>query len=150
VLSWLDETPHQDGFPTDLWTTQRLAQLVPPALGHRPQRPHYLSTWLRARDFTRKKPRRVPAIGPRTPLPTVLRHDVAKGQALARRHDAYLVLLDEAGLLARCAPRSWARRGHPPQLPQALRQREKVSVAAALWLSPARDRLGLCYRTAPR
>ncbi len=43
--------------------------------------------------------------------------------------------------------RTWAPRGHTPSLMQKGKHREKVSVAAALWLSPRRDRLGLFYRT---
>jgi transposase len=43
--------------------------------------------------------------------------------------------------------RSWAPKGRPPVLLQKAGQREKVSVAAALWLSPTRDRLGLFGQT---
>ena len=43
--------------------------------------------------------------------------------------------------------RSWALRGQPPALPQKANHREKVSVAAALWLAPRRDRLGLAFQT---
>jgi transposase len=43
--------------------------------------------------------------------------------------------------------RSWAPKGEPPVLRQKAAHREKVSVAAALWLNPARDRLGLFTRT---
>jgi putative transposase len=43
--------------------------------------------------------------------------------------------------------RSWAPRGEPPVLRQKSGHREKVSVAAALWLTPMRDRLGLFTQT---
>jgi hypothetical protein len=43
--------------------------------------------------------------------------------------------------------RSWALRGHPPQQKHKAGHREKVSVAAALYLTPLRDRLGLAYQT---
>lgn len=43
--------------------------------------------------------------------------------------------------------RSWSPRGRPPTLEQKGNHREKVSVAAALWLAPRRDRLGLAYQT---
>ncbi len=56
--------------------------------------------------------------------------------------------MDESGLLmAPLVRRSWALRGHPPQQEQKAGHREKVSVAAALWLTPRRDRLGLAYQT---
>ena len=43
--------------------------------------------------------------------------------------------------------RSWACRGNPPRIKQKARQREKVSVAAALYLKPWRNRLELAYQT---
>jgi hypothetical protein len=75
---------------------------------------------------------------------------VAAHQKKARRQGAHLVLIDESGLLmAPLVRRSWAPRGHPPELPQSGAHRQKVSVAAALWLSPRRDQLGLYFRTLP-
>ena len=56
--------------------------------------------------------------------------------------------MDESGLLmAPLVRRSWSPRGRPPTIEQKANHREKVSVAAALWLTPGRDRLGLAYRT---
>ena len=56
--------------------------------------------------------------------------------------------MDESGLLmAPLVRRSWAPRGHPSVITQKAGHREKVSVAAALWLPPLRDRLGLAYQT---
>src|SRR5262249_45660034 len=53
-----------------------------------------------------------------------------------------------AGLLRRpLGRRRWAPRGQPPVMKQKARHREKVSVAAAIWLTPRRDRLGLAYQT---
>ena len=56
--------------------------------------------------------------------------------------------MDESGLLmVPLLRRSWAVRGRPPTLPHKAGHREKVSVAAALWLTPVRDRLALAYQT---
>lgn len=56
--------------------------------------------------------------------------------------------MDESGLLmAPLLRRSWALRGQRPRLEQKVGHREKVSVAAALWLPPLRDRLHLAYQT---
>ena len=58
------------------------------------------------------------------------------------------MFLDESGLLmAPLVRRSWAPRGQPPVLEQKAGHREKVSVAAGLWLTPQRDRLGLSVQT---
>lgn len=58
------------------------------------------------------------------------------------------MLIDESGLLlGPLLRRTWAPRGRTPTLPQRSRQRDKVSVAAALWLTPSRGRLGLSWQT---
>lgn len=49
--------------------------------------------------------------------------------------------------MAPLVKRTWALRGHRPQIHQQGKHREKVSLAAAFWLSPRRDRLGLIHRT---
>jgi putative transposase len=43
--------------------------------------------------------------------------------------------------------RSWSLKGRPPQSEEKAGHREKVSVAAALWLPPGRDRLALAFQT---
>jgi putative transposase len=66
----------------------------------------------------------------------------------ARRWKAHLILWDESGvLMAPLVRRSWSPRGRPPVLVQRGRHREKVSVAAGLWLPPTLDRVGLWSRT---
>jgi hypothetical protein len=56
--------------------------------------------------------------------------------------------MDGSGLLmAPLLRRSWSPRGQPPEVRQKANHREKVSVAAALYLTPARDRLALAYQT---
>jgi transposase len=59
VRRWLSEDPTAFGFPTSLWTCSRLAQLIEEEWGIR-LNPRYLTRWLRARDFTPQRPRRVP------------------------------------------------------------------------------------------
>src|SRR4051812_7805589 len=73
---------------------------------------------------------------------------LAAHQKKARRRGAYLMLLDESGLLmAPLVRRSWCVRGQPREIKQKANHREKVSVAAALYLTPLRDRLALAYQT---
>src|SRR5437764_524943 len=65
-----------------------------------------------------------------------------------RRRRACLLWLDESGLLMTpLLRRSWALRGQPSESHHKAGPREKVSVAAALWLTPRRDRLRLAYQT---
>jgi transposase len=59
-----------------------------------------------------------------------------------------LALIDESGLLmAPLVRRTWAPRGRTPVLRQRGKEREKVSVAAAVWLPPGGQRLGLYFQT---
>jgi hypothetical protein len=71
---------------------------------------------------------------------------LAPPQKKARRLNATLVFIDESGLLlAPVVRRSWAPRGQTPILYQRGRAREKVSIIAALTLSPRRHRTGLYF-----
>jgi transposase len=60
-------------------------------------------------------------------------------------------LIDESGfLLSPLVRRTLAPRGKTPILKTKARYREKVSITAALTLSPRRHRLGLYWRTHPK
>jgi transposase len=67
----------------------------------------------------------------------------------ARRQRAHLIFIDESGLLmAPLVRRTWGLRGHRPVLYQRGKEREKVSLSAALWWSPWKPpHLGLFYRS---
>src|SRR5262249_25793776 len=73
---------------------------------------------------------------------------LAEHHKKGRRQGAHIALIDESGvLMAPLARRTLAPRGQTPEMLQKSGTREKVSVAAAVWLSPARDRLGLYSHT---
>ncbi len=59
VLRWLQDSPTQFGFATELWTGPRLAELIEQEWDIR-LHPEYLPRWLRQRGFTPQKPQRVP------------------------------------------------------------------------------------------
>ena len=66
----------------------------------------------------------------------------------ARRQRATIVFLDQSGfLLNPLVRRTLAPKGQTPRLIIRGRHRQKVSVMAALSLSPRRARLGLLFRT---
>src|SRR6476469_3251734 len=98
-----------------------------------------------------------PAAAPARPSPArtgsnrrVVGLRLAAHQKKARRQHAHIALIDESGLLmAPLVRRTWAPRGQTPDFVQSGGRgpREKVSIAAALWLSPRRDRLGLYAKT---
>lgn len=147
VLRWLSESPLEYGFATDLWSAERLAELIQVAFAVH-FHPHYLSTWLRQRNFTPQKPQRIHREQDAAALARWLAADWPRIKQKARRRGACLLFLDESGLLmAPLLRRSWAPRGHPSESRHKAGHREKVSVAAVLWLSPERNRLGLGYQT---
>lgn len=147
VLRWLSESPTAYGFATDLWSAPRLVQLIEQAFGVH-FHPHYLSLWLRQRGCTPQKPRRVPREQDQEAIARWLEKDWPRIKQKARRRGACLLLMDESGLLmAPLLRRSWALRGHPPESKYKVDHREKVSVAAALWLPPSRDQLHLAHQT---
>jgi hypothetical protein len=56
--------------------------------------------------------------------------------------------MDESGLLmGPLLRRTWSPKGQTPAITQGGNHRQKVSVAAAVWLSPRRDHLGLYFHT---
>ena len=60
-------------------------------------------------------------------------------------------MIDESGfLLNPVVRRTWAQQGQTPVLPSWGRHRDKVSVIAALSVSPQRRRLGLFFHTDPQ
>ncbi|HET7425387.1 MAG TPA: IS630 family transposase [Gemmatimonadales bacterium] len=147
VLRWLSDSPTEYGFTTELWSAPRLAQLIEQEFGAH-FHAHYLSTWLRQRGYTPQKPRRVPREQDDEAIAQWLEQDWPRIKHKARRRDACLLLMDESGLLmAPLLRRRWAPRGHPSESKYKAGRREKVSVAAALWLPPLRDRLHLAYQT---
>ena len=69
-------------------------------------------------------------------------------QKKARNLRAFLAFVDESGLLlAPLLRRSWAERGHRPIFPQQGKKKEKVSVAAAILVSPRFENLEIFYKT---
>ena len=73
---------------------------------------------------------------------------LAAHQKKARRQGAHIALIDESGLLmGPLLRRTWSPKGQTPAITQGGAHRQKVSVAAAVWLSPRRDHLGLYFHT---
>lgn len=71
---------------------------------------------------------------------------MAPGKKNAKRLNTALVFLDESGLLmAPLVRRSWAPVGQTPILYQRGRSHQRVSMIAALTISPGRRRVGLYF-----
>jgi transposase len=150
VLRWLRQPATAFGFPTELWTSKRVAALIRQRFGVS-FNANYLCTWLRRRQFSPQKPRRVPRERDEEEIARWLRADWPRLRRHARARAAHLVWIDESGyLLAPLLRRTWAPRGQTPVLRQRARHRDKVSVLAAFTLSPRRRRQGLYFQTYPQ
>ncbi len=87
----------------------------------------------------------------RAKSPALAARGVAADKKSAARRRAHLVLIDESGfLMSPLVRRTLAPRGHTPILKTPGGRHEKVSVVAALTISPRRHRLGLYWRTFPQ
>jgi hypothetical protein len=108
----------------------------------------YLSVWLRDRGFTPQKPRRVPRERDPKVIAAWLESDWPRIKKKARRQGAHIALIDESGLLmGPLLRRTLSPKGQTPAINQGGAHRQKVSIAAAVWLSPRRDHLGLYFHT---
>jgi len=58
VLTWFLKSPRSFGFPTDLWTAKRVAQVIERKWKVK-FNSRYLNAWLAARDITPQKPQRI-------------------------------------------------------------------------------------------
>lgn len=75
---------------------------------------------------------------------------LASAQKKASRLKAYLIFLDESGILmAPLVRRSWSPRGQTPVLRQRTRSHQKVSAVACLCITPKRNRVRLYFRLHP-
>jgi transposase len=149
LLGWLDRSPCEFGFTTERWTSPRLSRVLQRETGvqinHR-----YLCDWLARHDITPQLPERVPqerdpakiAAWAKNQWPLIKKDVIDRGATLG--------FTDESGfLLMPLICPTLAPRGHTPQLIHRARHRDKVSVAAALTLTPVRNRIGLHYQTYP-
>jgi transposase len=150
VLCWLYARPTSFGFPTDLWTAPRIAQLIDKKFDIHVH-PRYVNAWLSERGITPQKPQRRARERDQDEIDRWLAQDWQRIQDKARAEGAHVVLIDEAGfLLAPLLRRSQAPRGQTPVCVQPGGHRERVSAIAALSLSPVRQHVGLYFQTVPR
>ena len=147
VRRWLTDSPREHGFETELWTASRFGQLIQEEFGIR-LHPRDLSVWLRDRGFTPQQPQRVPREARPEGDRRMARVRLAAHPKKSQTTRTHLALIDESGLLmGPLLRRTWSLKGHTPAITQGGAHRQKVSVAAAVWLSPRRDHLGLSFHT---
>jgi len=151
VLTWLDRRPTAFGFATERWTAPRVADLVARRLGVA-MHPRYLNRWLAHHGgITPQVPRRQAIERDEAVIARWRRSAWPRIKRRAANVGATLGFSDEAGFLPLPLVRTTlAPRGRTPVLAHRAAHREKLSVAAALALSPGSSgRIGLHCLTFP-
>lgn len=145
VVGWLARPPADFGFATDRWTAPRVAAVVARRLGVA-MHPRYLNRWLaRHGDLTPQVPRLRAAERDEAVVERWRRVAWPRIKRRAADAGATLSFADEAGFLPLPLVRTTlAPRGCTPVLACRARHRDKLSVVAALALSPGpRRHVGL-------
>lgn len=137
------------GWPNQLWTTQRIAELIRRHFGVSLHHDH-VGRFLRQRlKWSPQKPRRrarerdeqAIAHWKRDTFPDIL-------QAAADR-DAHVVFLDESGfMLTPTVRRTWAPQGQTPLL-SCWDRRDRLSAISCITMSPKRARLNFYFELLP-
>ena len=137
------------GWPNDLWTTRRIADLIRRRFGvtyHPDHVGRFLHTRLR---WSCQKPRRQARERDETEIDRWRRHEFPRILQEAQQRGAHVAFLDESGFfLLAAVRRTWGPQGQTPILP-AWDRRDRISVISAITVSPVRQRLGLCFRLLP-
>lgn len=137
------------GWPNDLWTTRRIAELIRRRFGvayHPDHVGRFLHTRLR---WSCQKPQRRARERNDAEIDFWRRHEFPRIRREARQRGAHLAFLDESGFfLLAAVRRTWGPQGQTPLLP-AWDRRDRISVISAITVSPVRQRLGLCFRLLP-
>jgi transposase len=79
VLGWLRKNPKSFGFPTELWTGQRIATLIQKKFKVR-YHPRYICEWLVSKNFSPQKPRTKPHERDDPAIAHWLKHDLPRIQ----------------------------------------------------------------------
>jgi transposase len=137
------------GWPNQLWTTQRVADVIDRHFGIRYHHDH-VGRFLRQRlGWTPQKPRRVARERDEAAILDWQVHQFPRIAQAAQERGAHLVFLDESGfMLNPCVRRTWAPRGQTPVL-DAWDRRDRISAISSITVSPKARRLNLYFDLMP-
>ncbi len=133
------------GWSTDLWTCQRIVQLIKRHFGVSFHHDH-VGRFLHARlNWSPQKPRRRARQRDDVAINHWRQVRFPKLAQAARRRGAHLVFLDESGFqLTPTVRRTWAPRGSKP-VHDCWQKHERVSAISCVTVSPKRRRLNLYF-----
>jgi transposase len=145
----LAEGPTAHGWPNDLWTTERVGEVIFRRFQIRYHHDH-IGRFLRQRlGWTPQKPRRVARERDEEAIRNWKAEKFPRIAEAAQQRGAHMVFLDESGyLLNPSVRRTWAPRGQTPLL-DALDRRDRISAISSISVSPVTQRLGLQFDLLP-
>jgi len=149
LQTWLLQGAQAHGWPNQLWTTQRVADLIHRHFGIRYHHDH-VGRFLRRRlGWTPQKPRRVARERDEDAILDWQAEQFPRIARAAQARGAHLVFLDESGfMLNPCVRRTWAPRGQTPVL-DAWDRRDRISAISCITVSPKARRLNLYFDLLP-
>ncbi len=137
------------GWPTQLWTTQRVADLIRRRFGVSLHHDH-VGRFLRQRlNWSPQKPRRRARERDEDGIDRWKRDTFPDILLAAAERDAHVVFLDESGfMLTPTVRRTWAPQGETPLL-SCWDRRDRLSAISAITVSPQRARLNFSFTLLP-
>jgi transposase len=137
------------GWPNQLWTTDRVGELIFRHFNIRYHHDH-VGRFLRQRlGWTPQKPRRVARERDEDAIRNWQAQEFPRIARAAQQRGAHLVFLDESGfMLNPSVRRTWAPRGQTPVL-DAWDRRDRISAISSISVSPVTQRLGLQFDLLP-
>ena len=137
------------GWPNELWTTARVAELIHRHFGIRFHHDH-VGRFLRERlNWSSQKPRRQARERDEAAILDWQSKEFPRIAREAQTRNAHLVFLDESGfMLTPTVRRTWAPRGQTPIL-HAWDRRDRISAISSISVSPRNRRLNLHFDLLP-
>ena len=137
------------GWPNELWTCRRIAELIRHRFGVS-YHPDHVGRFLHSRlRWSCQKPQRRARERDDAETDRWRREEFPRIIREAQQRGAHLAFLDESGFfLLAAVRRTWAPQGQTPILP-AWDRRDRISVISAITVSPVRQHLGLCFQLLP-
>jgi transposase len=137
------------GWPNQLWTTQRIADLIRQQFGIAYHHDH-VGRFLRRRlKWSPQKPRRRARERDEKAIADWKRDTFPEILEAASKRNAHLVFLDESGfMLTPTVRRTWAPQGETPLL-SCWDRRDRLSAISCITVSPQRARLNFYFTLLP-
>ena len=137
------------GWPNELWTTRRIADLIQRTFGVSLHHDHVGRFLHKALRWSPQKPRKRARERNERAIKSWRRDELPRIVDEASRRGAHLIFLDESGFfLTPTVRRTWGPTGQTPEL-DCFDRRDRLSAISGISLSPERARLNFYFTLLP-